>query len=221
MANTYLPIGLSLTGRSCLVVGGGNVGLRKVETLLDYDCKVTVVAPDPVKKLEYFQESKRITLEKREYEPPEAGNYDLVISAADSKEVNKKVFEDCGKAGIPVNVVDNPPLCTFIFPGTVKRGSLSIAVSTDGTSPFLAGHLRVILEEIFPDRWKRIADHAAVFRVMVRRRFPKSPEEQGKCYERFIMADWKEIFKKGDVDIESLLEGMLEEEPVPEDESKG
>ncbi|MFH1726531.1 MAG: bifunctional precorrin-2 dehydrogenase/sirohydrochlorin ferrochelatase [Elusimicrobiota bacterium] len=212
MINTYLPISISLKGRRCLVVGGGGVALRKVETLLDYDCRITVVAPEPVEKIGYFAKAGRLTLEKREYRSPEASGYGLAISASDDRGVNKAVAEDCEKAGVPVNVVDDPALCGFIFPAVVKRGGLSVAVSTDGRSPFLAGHLRAILEDIFPDRWKNIADAAAAFRDKVRKRWPKDPRGQSECYTRFVSADWKDILKKkkDGPEIERELDGMLE-----------
>lgn len=219
MSNTYMPIGISLKGRRCLVVGGGNVGLRKIENLLDYDCRITVVAPEPVKKIEYFAEKGGLTLEKRDYRPPEASEYGLVISASGDKAVNERVAEDCGKAGVPVNVVDNPPLCTFIFPAVVKRDSLSVSILTDGQAPFLAGNLRMILEEIFPDRWKKIIKLAGYFREKVRQRWPKDPRKQGACYGQFVSADWVEILKKKkkDDEIEGVLEGMLS---VPDGEEK-
>ncbi|MFC1678991.1 bifunctional precorrin-2 dehydrogenase/sirohydrochlorin ferrochelatase [Elusimicrobiota bacterium] len=219
MPNEYMPIGFSLKGKRCLVVGGGHVALRKVEALLDYDCKLVVVAPEPVEKIGYFAEKGSLSLEKREYRSPEAGEYGLVISASDDKAVNESVAADCGKAGVPVNVVDNPPLCSFIFPAVVRRDSMSVAILTDGKAPFLAGNLRLILEEIFPDRWKKIVKLAGLFRGMVRRKWPKTPKKQGLCYGKFVSADWTEILKKNkkDEEMESVLEGMLN---VPDEEEK-
>lgn len=210
MGNTYLPVGLRLEGRDCLVVGGGGVALRKVENLLDYDCRVTVVAPEPVEKIAYLAESGKLTLERRAYASPEASKYGLVVSACDDPAVNKSIAEDCGKAGVPVNVVDNPPLCTFVFPAVVRRGGLTISVSTDGGAPFLAAHLRMILEDVFPDRWKKISDAAAEFRKKVRRRYPRDLKKQSACYERFAATDWKELLeKKSGEEIERELDSML------------
>ncbi|MFC1520952.1 bifunctional precorrin-2 dehydrogenase/sirohydrochlorin ferrochelatase [Elusimicrobiota bacterium] len=210
MINTYLPIGISLKNRSCLIVGGGNVALRKIETLLDYECKITVIAPAPVEKIEYFAKSGKLVLEKREYKSSEASSFGIAISASDKREVNKTVSDDCNKAQVPVNVVDDPQLCTFVFPAVIKRENLTIAVSTDGKSPFLAGHLRLILEEIFPDRWSKIAKHASDFRIKVRDRWPKDPKMQASCYWRFVNAEWKEILKKKTNEVEEELVGMLD-----------
>ena len=161
----YLPIAISLEHRACLVVGGGGVALRKIERLLDYGADVTVIAPSADERVEFLAREGRLVFKKRDYLSPEAGRFGLVISAVDSTEVNLAVHRDCTAAGVPVNVVDNPALCDFIFPALVQRDCLSIAISTDGRAPFLARRLRRKLETAFPDaRWKKIASAAAEFR---------------------------------------------------------
>ncbi|MFH2204984.1 MAG: bifunctional precorrin-2 dehydrogenase/sirohydrochlorin ferrochelatase [Elusimicrobiota bacterium] len=213
MPNTYLPIGLSLKNRRCLIVGGGHIALRKIEAMLDYDCRITVIAPETVEKIDYFAEAGRLTLAKRAYRSPEAKKFGIVIAACDDRKVNKKIAADCEKAGVPINVVDDPELCGFIFPAIVQRDNLTVSVSTDGKSPFLAGHLRLILEDIFPERWKKIAGAAAQFRSMVRQRWPKSPKEQTACYKRFVEADWKTVLKdkKDAGELEDVLVDLLSE----------
>jgi siroheme synthase-like protein len=211
MGNRYMPINILLKGRKCLVVGGGEVALRKVETLLNYDCSLKIIAPTPVKKLEYYSDKGELTLERREYRSPEAKSYGLVISASDSREVNQAVFDDCRGAGVPVNVVDNPKLCDFVFPAVVRRGPLSVAVSTDGKAPFLSGHLRLILEGIFPDSWERIASLAAEFRRKVRERWREEPAKRSECYERFVSVDWKSMLKEKEGDqIDNELDRLIE-----------
>ncbi|MBI4677145.1 MAG: bifunctional precorrin-2 dehydrogenase/sirohydrochlorin ferrochelatase [Elusimicrobia bacterium] len=212
MPNTYLPIGFSVKDKRCLVVGGGEVAVRKIETLLDYDCRITVIAPDPAERIERLANAERLTLMKRAYRSPEASKFALVVSASSHRDVNKTVARDCEAAGVLVNVVDSPSLCGFIFPAILKRDNLTVAVSTDGKSPFLAGHLRLILEGVFPERWKKIAKAAADFRTMVRKRWAESPKDRAACYERFVAADWKEILKgkKDPAAIESELERLLE-----------
>ena len=91
MKHKYMPISVSLKDRSCLIVGGGPVALRKIENLLEYDTAITVIAPEVHDKLEYRAERGRITLEKREYRPSEAGSYGLVICATDDAELNRRV----------------------------------------------------------------------------------------------------------------------------------
>ncbi len=210
MANTYLPISISLKKRTILVVGGGNVALRKIETLLDYESDITVVTPSTIDKVGYYAERGLIKLEKREYKIGEAARFGLVISASDNEAVNRQVAEDSRKAGVPVNVVDNPPLCDFIFPAVVRRDCLTVSVSSDGKAPFLSGHLRYILENVFPEHWNELAGLAATFRVRAREYYKDNSEKRMAAYGRFVEADWKEILKKKDPDaLEAELQRLL------------
>lgn len=211
MNHKYMPISLSTKNRPCIVVGGGPVALRKVETLLDYDLDITVVAPEVHEKLKYHADRGRIKLEEREYKSPEASQYRLVISASDVSELNKSVYEDAKKGDALVNVVDDPPHCDFIFPAVLRRECLTAAISTDGKAPFVSGHLRLVLENIFPEHWNRLMNLAASFRVMVRDRWPGEPEKMRACYAEFLDADWKSMLKEmKDDEIEAELTRMLE-----------
>jgi siroheme synthase-like protein len=210
MDHTYMPISVSLKNKLCLVVGGGGVALRKVETMLDYDTKITVVAPEVHEKLEYHASAGRITLEKREYRAPEAAAYSIVISASDNNELNKQVYEDAQGSGALVNVVDDPPHCDFIFPAVLRRDCLTTAISTDGKAPFMSGHLRLILENVFPEHWSRLMQLAASFRNRVRERWPKDRTAKNMCYQEFLEVDWKTMFKsKSDKPIEEEFERIL------------
>jgi precorrin-2 dehydrogenase/sirohydrochlorin ferrochelatase len=211
MPNEYMPVSLDLKNRTCLVVGGGNVALRKVETLLDYDTKITVIASDVHEKLAYHAEAGRIAVEKREYRSPEAAAFGLVISASDDKELNRRVYDDAKGSGALVNVVDDPPHCDFIFPAVLRRGCLTTSVSTDGKAPFMSGHLRLILENIFPDHWDKLMRLAAAFRTKVRKRWPDEPEKKNICYSEFLEVDWKRLLKDAsDEEIEAELDRILE-----------
>ncbi len=198
MSYKYLPVNLSIRNRRVLVVGGGTVALRKVDTLLDYDAEITVVAPEPNDKIDYYASKNKIILHKRAYQSPEAGEYGLVISASDDPVVNREVYDDCNNAGVLVNIVDNPPLCSFTFPATVRRDCLSLAISTDGKAPFLAAHLRLILEEFFPKHWTKIARLAAEYRKLVQTRWGDDPDRRMAALERFLSADWKELIQEKD-----------------------
>jgi siroheme synthase-like protein len=210
MAHTYMPISISLKSRPCLVVGGGKVALRKIDNLLNYTAEITVIAPEVDDKIEYYASKRLLKLEKREYRPPEASQYGIVICASDDTETNKTVHDDCRMQGVPVNVVDNPSLCDFIFPAVVRRDCLSVAVSSDGKAPFLSGHIRLILENIFPENWTRIAKLAAEFRKRVMTRRADDPQKKTEAYGRFIEADWKSILKeKSSEDIDKMLDDML------------
>nr|MBN2276402.1 bifunctional precorrin-2 dehydrogenase/sirohydrochlorin ferrochelatase [candidate division Zixibacteria bacterium] len=213
MSATYMPISISLKNRHCLVVGGGKVALRKIENLLDYESEITVIAPEVHDKIEYFAGKGRLKIVHRVYQSPEAENYGLVISACDDDAVNRQVYEDCRAKGIPVNVVDNPPLCDFIFPAVVRRDALTISISTDGKAPFLSGHLRLILENMFQEeRWTKIIKLAASFRKKIQSRWPDDHEKRTTAISRFLAVDWQQILKekKSTEELESYLEELME-----------
>ena len=213
MKHKYMPINVAMSGRSCLVVGGGDVALRKVEGMLDYDAAITVVAPEVHDKLQYHAERGRITVEKREYRSPEAATYRMVISATDDRTLNQRVFEDARGAGALVNVVDDPAHCDFIVPAILRRDCLSVAVSTDGEAPFMAGHLRLILDEIFPPHWERLMRLAADFRRRVRERWADEPHRMGGCYADFLESDWKTMLTElNDEQIDEQLTQLIEGE---------
>ena len=128
---------LRLSGRRCVVIGGGVVGLEKVEGLLACGASVTLIAPEAVPELQALAEEGSIAWERR----PEAGDLEatfIVIAATDDTEVNIAVYEDAERRAMLVNVVDVPPLCNFILPAIVRQGSMAIAISTQGASPALA-----------------------------------------------------------------------------------
>jgi siroheme synthase-like protein len=149
---------LKLTGRRCLVVGGGDIGLEKVEGLLACDGEVTLIAPVAHPELERLAAEGSIRWEKRAY----AGAADLegafmVIAATDDSEVNIGVYDDAEKRAMLVNVVDVPPLCNFILPAIVRSGPLAIAISTAGASPALAKRMKREVSELFGEEYARLA----------------------------------------------------------------
>lgn len=210
MPLTYMPISLSLKGHKCLVVGGGSVALRKVETLMEYDTDITLIAPEVEDKLQHFGDRGRIKLEKRPYKSPEAAAYQLVISACDDMDVNRQVSEDARGAGVLVNVADQPALCDFIFPAVLRRDVLTLAISTDGQAPFMSGHLKMILDKVFPQHWKKLMKHAVVFRKMALERWSGDFLQKTASYSRFVNADWKTLLKeKSAEEIQQEMERML------------
>ncbi|MBD3331591.1 bifunctional precorrin-2 dehydrogenase/sirohydrochlorin ferrochelatase [candidate division GN15 bacterium] len=192
MSNKYMPINIDMSNRKCLVVGGGNVALRKVESLLKYEnCSVTVVAPEVADKLQYYAERHRIKVEKRPYKSPEAIDFGLVIAATDDSAVSQEVYDDCRTHGVLVNVADVPKLCEFTFPAVLQRDCLTVAISTDGKAPFMSSHLKAILDTIFPEHWNKLMGLAAEFRTRVLEALPRDFEARTRCFERFVNADWK------------------------------
>jgi siroheme synthase-like protein len=149
---------LKLKGRRCLVVGGGDIGLEKVEGLLTCDADVTVIAPVAHPELEALAAEGSIEWEKRPYAgAADLGGAFMVIAATDDSEVNIGVFDDAEKRAMLVNVVDVPPLCNFILPAIVRSGPLAIAISTAGASPALAKRMKREISDLFGEEYARLA----------------------------------------------------------------
>lgn len=145
----YYPLNLDIRKRSCLVVGGGAVGTRKVETLLACGAKVTVVSPETTPRLNSLAEKGALGLEKRAYRSEDLEGRFLVIGATDDESLNRRVSADADQRNLLCNIADQPALCNFILPAIVDRGDLVITVSTSGKSPAFAKKLRRTLEEQF------------------------------------------------------------------------
>jgi precorrin-2 dehydrogenase / sirohydrochlorin ferrochelatase len=149
---------LRLSGRRCVVIGGGDVGLEKVEGLLACDGDVTLIAPDAVEPLQRLAEEGSIRWERRRYEgPSDLEGVFIVIAATADTDVNVEIFEDAERRAMLVNVVDVPPLCNFILPAIVRTGPLAIAISTAGASPALAKRIRDEIAEEYGEPYARLA----------------------------------------------------------------
>src|SRR3954466_12130679 len=133
---------LRLTGRRCVVVGGGEIGLEKVEGLLACGGRVVLIAPDAVAELRGLAEEGSIEWIRREYESGDLEGTFIAIAATDRTDVNIRVYDDAERRAMLVNVVDVPPLCNFILPAIVRTGPLAIAISTAGASPALAKRIK-------------------------------------------------------------------------------
>ncbi|HMD57621.1 MAG TPA: bifunctional precorrin-2 dehydrogenase/sirohydrochlorin ferrochelatase [Solirubrobacteraceae bacterium] len=149
---------LRLSARPCLVIGGGEIGLEKVEGLLACDADVTLIAPEAEPALAALAREGSIRWEGRAY----AGAADLegaflAIAATNDTDVNIAVFEDAERRAMLVNIVDVPPLCNFILPAIVRTGPLAIAISTAGASPALAKRMKREIEAQFGEPYARLA----------------------------------------------------------------
>jgi precorrin-2 dehydrogenase / sirohydrochlorin ferrochelatase len=149
---------LKLTGRKCLIVGGGDVGLEKVEGVLACNGDVTLLAPEAHPELEALAEEGSIEWDRREYAGPEdlEGAF-MVIAATNDSEVNIGIYYDAEKRAMLANVVDVPPLCNFILPAIVRTGPLAIAISTAGASPALAKRMKREISDLFGEDYARLA----------------------------------------------------------------
>jgi precorrin-2 dehydrogenase / sirohydrochlorin ferrochelatase len=148
---------LRLSGRSCLVVGGGDVGLEKVEGLLACDGEVTLIAPEAIPELAEYAREGSIRWERRAFEDADLDGRFLAIAATDDTDVNISVYEGAERRAMLVNVVDVPPLCNFILPAIVRTGPLAIAISTAGASPALAKRIKREIAEVYGEPYARLA----------------------------------------------------------------
>lgn len=159
--NSLYPIFLKAENLRFLIVGGGNVGLEKLESLIKNSpgANITMVAPQIKDEIKNLCENHNLSLIFEKYHPNFLEGKDLVIVGTDDKNVNLQVQKDCKSAGILVNVADTPDLCDFYLSSVVTKGDLKIAISTNGKSPTFAKRIREMLEEILPENIQEILDN--------------------------------------------------------------
>ena len=148
---------LKLTGRRCVVVGGGDIGLEKVEGLLACDGRVTLIAPEAHEELVRLADEGSIEWIRREYQEGDLERTFIAIAATNDTDVNIRIYEDAERRAMLVNIVDVPPLCNFILPAIVRTGPLAIAISTAGASPALAKRIKREVAESFGEPYARLA----------------------------------------------------------------
>lgn len=167
-----LPIFIKVSGRRCVVVGGGEVASRKVETLVRAGARVLVVAPELESVLETARAAGKLEWQEARFAPGHLAGAALVIAATSDHEVNAAVSREAQDLGIPVNVVDRPALCSFVMPSIVDRSPLVIAISSGGAAPVLARLVRSRLEALIPAAYGKLASLAARYRDRVKERLP-------------------------------------------------
>jgi siroheme synthase-like protein len=157
LATPFYIACLRLSRRRCVVVGGGEIGLEKVEGLLACDADVVLVAPEAVAELRELAAEGSIAWEPREYRREDLEGTFMVIASTDDTDVNIAIYEDAERRAMLVNVVDVPPLCNFILPAIVRTGPLAIAISTAGASPALAKRMKAEVSELFGAEYAELA----------------------------------------------------------------
>ncbi len=212
----FLPVFLKLSGRSCLVVGGGSVALRKVGRLLKYPARVTVAAPRLHPELEAMLNAGRIDHINTRFDENMLDGQALVIAATDDPTVNQAVSAAAQRRNIPVNVVDTPALCSFIMPSIIDRDPVQIAVSTGGASPVLARLLRARLETMIPAAYGKLAALVSDFRGEVKQRL--SMEQRRPFWEHVLQGPIAEMLFAGQDKqaIEHLQRALDNAEQAPE-----
>ncbi|MCQ4145586.1 siroheme synthase CysG [Vogesella sp. AC12] len=193
----YFPIFMRLAGEPCLLVGGGEVAVRKARLLQSAGARLTVVAPQLVPELAAMAAAGEVCHIDACFQPAQVGGQRLVVAATNEREVNRLVSQTAQALGIPVNVVDDPELSSYITPAIVDRSPLVIAVSTGGGVPVLARLIRARLESLIPAGFGRLAQFAARFRDQVKARFG-NVEERRAFWEAVLEGPLAEQVMNGD-----------------------
>ncbi len=169
--NTF-PLFFKLEDRKVLIVGGGDVALRKADLLSRAGASITVLAPDICDELQALLSNSKHTLIYENYDKSHMSGARIIIAATDNEPLNHQIHADATDLNIPVNVVDTPPLCDFIFPAIVDRNPIVIGISSNGKAPVLARLLRARLETLIPQGYGKLAKLAGEFRTEVKAKIP-------------------------------------------------
>ncbi|MDA1117516.1 MAG: siroheme synthase CysG [Proteobacteria bacterium] len=206
----FLPIFLDIREQPCLVVGGGEVAARKCALLLRAGARVTVLAPSLCAALDADLAAARIAHRVASFRQEDLEGMAVAIAATSDQAVNRAVAAAARARRIPVNVVDQPALCSFILPSIIERAPLVVAVSSGGASPVLARLLRARLESLIPAGYGRLAELAGAYRDRVKARF--KPAERRRFWERALQGPIAElVFSGRDAEAREALEATLED----------
>lgn len=205
----YLPLFYSVKLQPCLLVGGGEVALRKAQSLVRSQAVVHVVAPEIESELESLVIAHGGRCQHRAFAREDIADYRLVIAATDDESVNQSVSEAALAKGCLINVVDNPKLSNFITPAVIDRSPLVVAISSGGEAPVLARQLRARIESMVPASYGKLAELAGRFRERVKEVF-KSPRQRMRFWENALQGVPAELALSGNVQAaERLLEEQL------------
>lgn len=163
----YFPFFIDIKDKSCIIFGGGLVAFRKITALLEFDADITVIAPFVCEEIEELRD--RIKIRFGEYEEKEIEDAFFVIAATNNSNVNSKISKACREKKIMINVVDELSECDFLFPAYVKKGNISIGVTTSGNSPVMAGKIRKTIKENLPDYYDTLVDTLGGYRDYIKK----------------------------------------------------
>lgn len=195
MAN-YYPLLLDLTKIRCLVVGGGEVALRKAASLKEAGADITVISPEIISPLIKQGEKGEIKLIKRAYQKGDLKGFPLVYVAIDDQAMSAEIGAEARAEGVLVNIADHPDQGNFIVPAKMQRGDLSLFISTNGKSPLLAKKIRQELEERYGAEYQDLLQLLGRERVWALHRIPKI-EQRKSYFEELVFSDFLDLLKAG------------------------
>jgi precorrin-2 dehydrogenase/sirohydrochlorin ferrochelatase len=217
---SFYPICLDLKAKPCVVVGGGRVAERKALGLLSCSAQVSVISPVLTEELQRQHADGNLQWIEREYRQGDLAQAFLVIAATDDEETQKQVYEEAVSNNLLLNVADVPQRCNFILPASVRRGDLTISVSTAGKSPTLARKLRVELEKRFGPEYGMLVDILGAIRPEILASGLPQPENE-RLFKQLLHDDMEKWIKDKDRDsiekhFRTVLEGRIGDEWLPE-----
>lgn len=207
----YYPVNLDIENRDCLVVGGGQVGTRKVAALVDCNARVTLVSPEATLALKALADTGRIAWQQRPYDEKDLEGMFLVIGATNDEPLNRRVHADAQRRNLLCNIADRPEICNFILPAVVRRGDLLIAVSTSGKSPAFAKRLRKSLERQFGPEYDTFLQIMGIIRARLLAQ-AHAPEAHKPLFEQLIDGGLVDLIRMArTAEIDALLARTLGE----------
>jgi len=181
--NTYYPVYIQLRAQPCVVIGGGKIAEGKADGLLAAQAKVIVIAPELTSRLRHLAEQQQITYIARKYQPGDLIGAFMVICATDQTEINHQVWQEATANHQLVNVVDDTPCCNFIAPSILRKGDLTIAISTSGKAPALAVRLKERLQREIGPEYERFLELAGELREPLAQHVPDFETRKALWYE--------------------------------------
>jgi uroporphyrin-III C-methyltransferase/precorrin-2 dehydrogenase/sirohydrochlorin ferrochelatase len=192
----YFPLFINLKNKPCLVVGAGEIAARKIELLAKAGADITVIAPEISSQVSQLKNTYDLNIIQRSFTADDIHRQRLIISATNQKNINKLVTTTAEEHNIPVNVVDNPSLCSFIVPAIIDRSPIVAAISSGGASPVLTRLLRAKIESLIPPAFGRLAQLAEKYRGLVKEHI-NPPSERRIFWEKTLQGSIAELFYSG------------------------
>jgi precorrin-2 dehydrogenase/sirohydrochlorin ferrochelatase len=193
----YYPIYLQLHEQPSVVIGGGKIAEGKVEGLLTAGAKVSIVSPDLTSRLSELVKQDQIVHIARTYQPGDLTGAFMVICATDQNEINHQVWQEASANGQLVNVVDDTPRCNFIAPAILRKGDLTIAISTAGKAPALAVRLKERLQEEIGPEYERFLELSGQLREPLARHVPDFETRKALWYQ-IVDSEVLDLLARGD-----------------------
>ena len=197
MSQPLFPVFLQLSNRPCLLIGGDESAVEKVEQLLAAGANLTIVAPQLAKKLKAYAEDKQLVWLQTIFQKKHMEGMWLAVSTLKDTDINRHIHAEANSRDLFLNVVDQPEFCTFQWPATLHRPPVTVAFSTGGESPALSGYLRRNMEKFLPEEMEALAHWLSVWRQQVSLRIP-SLEARGRFWRTLLDQGITEHFLSGD-----------------------